>query len=58
MPGPLCPYAVEGRLGGFRENGREIVERKIVDLSFEAKSRELLQMMAELSLVENRPFNM
>ena len=37
-------------------NGRGIVERKLVDLSSETKSREFLQMMAEISLVENRSF--
>ena len=60
--GPGCRkiftlYAVEDRLG-FVKNGRGIVERKFVDLSSETKSREFLQMMAEISLVENRSFNM
>ena len=60
--GPGCRkiftlYAVEDRLG-FVKNGRGIVERKFVDLSSETKSREFLQMVAEISLVENRSFNL
>ena len=48
-------YAVEDRLG-FVKSNTGVGERKFVDLSSETKSREFLQMMAEKSLVENRPF--
>ena len=47
-------YAVEDRLG-FVKNGRGIVQRKFIDLSSETENLELLQLMAEISLVEDRP---
>ena len=53
----LTLYAVEDWLG-FMKNGRGIVESKFVDLSSETKIRQLLQIMAEISLVEYRSFNM